>query len=326
MTANPIPYLIQGNNITLYIPGKATVINDSHLNYEKIKQAIKDKDWVSIPTLVDVKKTIEVQSAGSIKFDGSVVTMNGTVLHGALSNRILDLFKSGFDVKPLLNFYNRLMLNPSKRAVDELYNFLERCNLPITETGHFLAYKRVRADYMDCHTGKISNAVGRVVEMLRNQVDDNCKNHCSHGLHFCSYDYLKSFSGDRVVVLEIDPADVVSIPDDYSFTKGRTWRYRVVDEIPLETTVKQDVLTQSNTKFSGILRAETPKNRVTGSIEDFIEDMSWHDFESFFEEMTGEVPIYNYMMNRIDALGFMLKDHTYSELREHLETRTQKMR
>jgi hypothetical protein len=36
------------------------------------------------------------------------------------------------------------------------------------------------------------------------------------------------------MVVKINPADVVSIPNDYSNTKGRTWRYEVVGEIPFE--------------------------------------------------------------------------------------------
>jgi hypothetical protein len=41
-------------------------------------------------------------------------------------------------------------------------------------------------------------------------------------------------SGNRVVIVEIDPRDVVSIPSDYNNAKGRCWKYKVVGEVPPE--------------------------------------------------------------------------------------------
>jgi hypothetical protein len=67
--------------------------------------------------------------------------------------------------------------------------------------------------------------------MERNMVDDNRNNTCSSGLHFCSHSYLASFSGERTVIVKIDPADVVSIPSDYNDAKGRTCRYTVIGEV-----------------------------------------------------------------------------------------------
>ena len=67
--------------------------------------------------------------------------------------------------------------------------------------------------------------------MPRNQVDENKDRTCSSGLHFCSYDYLAHFGGERIMVLKINPKDVVSIPTDYNNSKGRCARYLVVDEL-----------------------------------------------------------------------------------------------
>ena len=129
-----------------------------------------------------------------------------------------------------------LMNNPSYRAVNELYGFLEKNSLPITPDGCFLAYKKVRNDYMDIHSGTFNNSVGYICEMERNQVDDNQNNTCSSGLHFCSKEYLNHFgSGDsRTMIVKINPADVVSIPTDYNNSKGRTCRYTVIGELGVE--------------------------------------------------------------------------------------------
>jgi acyl carrier protein len=42
------------------------------------------------------------------------------------------------------------------------------------------------------------------------------------------------------MLVNINPADVVSIPADYKNTKGRCWRYEVVDEIPFGAKDKVD--------------------------------------------------------------------------------------
>ena len=68
--------------------------------------------------------------------------------------------------------------------------------------------------------------------MKRTDVCSDRHNTCAQGLHFCSIAYLPQYPGDRIMQVLVDPADVVSIPSDYSYTKGRTWQLEVVKEIP----------------------------------------------------------------------------------------------
>ena len=152
-------------------------------------------------------------------------------MRNSLTDKMLEMLEEGFDLAPMSKFLNNLMQNPSMRAVNELYGFLEKGNLPITPDGCFLAYKAVRANFKDIHSGTMDNSVGRVVEMPRNAVDDNKDRTCSYGLHFCSVEYLQSFarSDSNVVILKINPRDVVSIPSDYNDTKGRACKYEVID-------------------------------------------------------------------------------------------------
>jgi hypothetical protein len=147
---------------------------------------------------------------------------------------MIQMLQEGFPIEPMVHFMENLYQNPSKRAVTELYGFLEKGNLPITPDGHFLAYKKVRDDYTDVHSGKFDNSVGQVVEMERHDVDDNKDNTCSTGLHFCSMSYLSCFGGERTVIVKINPADVVSIPSDYNDAKGRACRYEVIGELSVD--------------------------------------------------------------------------------------------
>lgn len=225
------PYLIQGANITMVIDGNSHTITKTHINYEEIKQAIKEENWDVVKDLIEPKKQLLNYGNGNIEIQGDIVYWKGLKFHNTLTDKLIQMWREGFPIEPLILFIDNLMENPSRRAVTELYRFLEKGKLPITSDGHFLAYKKIKDDYTDCHTGTIDNSVGQVVEMERNRVDDDKDRTCSYGLHFCSKDYLSHFGGERVVVLKINPRDVVSIPSDYHDTKGRCCRYEVVEEI-----------------------------------------------------------------------------------------------
>lgn len=228
------PFIIQGNNVTVVIGNKPHTISKTHITYQKVVDAVKAGDWDTVRDVIEPKKVVLNYGQGHLSIQGETLFWKGVEFHNALSKRMIQMLQEGFDINPMVLFMENLFQNPSKRAVDELYGFLEKNNLPITPEGHFLAYKKVRGDYKDCHTGTMDNSVGRVVEMERNQVDDNKDNTCSTGLHFCSMEYLTSFGGERTVIVKINPRDVVSIPSDYNNSKGRTCRYEVIGELGVD--------------------------------------------------------------------------------------------
>lgn len=225
------PYIIQGDNVSLVIDGTPYTINKSHIGFSDLIKAIKADDWEGVKNLVNPAKAILNYSKGRVSIVDNEFFWNGKPFHNALTQRMIQMFEDGFNIDPLVKFMENLMQNPSNRAVNELYGFLEKNRLPVTPDGHFLAYKRVRDNYTDCHTGTMDNSVGKVVEMERNMVDDNRDHTCSAGLHFCSHEYLSAFGGDRTVIVKINPRDVVSIPSDYNNAKGRTCRYEVIGEV-----------------------------------------------------------------------------------------------
>lgn len=221
-------------SLTVFINGESySVRREDNKNFDEIVNCLLAKEYDDILSLINVKKTIEETGDGRVTVHGSTVYYDGKPLHNALADKIVDMAEAGLPVSNLIQFLENLMENPSNTAINELYLFLESGSLPVTEDGHFLAYKKVRENYRDIHSGRFDNSVGAVVEMERRDVDDNRERTCSHGLHFCSKDYLPSFggwTGSRVMILKIHPKDVVSIPSDYANTKGRCSRYEVIGE------------------------------------------------------------------------------------------------
>jgi hypothetical protein len=231
------PFLIQGSNVVVVIDNKPHTISKTHITYQKVVDAIKAQDWDLVRDIIEPKKVVLNYGQGNVSIQGDTFFWKGNEMHNALTSRMVQMLGEGFPIEPLVLFMENLMANPSRRAVQELYGFLEKNDLPITPDGHFLAYKKVRDDYKDIHSGTMDNSVGQIVEMERNEVDDDKDRTCSAGLHFCSKDYLPHFGtgyGSRVMILKINPADVVSIPSDYNDSKGRACRYEVIAEMEVE--------------------------------------------------------------------------------------------
>lgn len=136
------------------------------------------------------------------------------------------------DSDRVIAFFNRLAKNPSKRVFETLFMFLEHNCIKLREDGSVLAYKSVRPDLLDHHTGKIKNEIGATITMPRKDVDDNPERTCSHGLHVGALEYAANFHDYNSVILEVSvaPEDFVSVPVDYNGQKARTCAYTVLRE------------------------------------------------------------------------------------------------
>jgi len=222
--------------------GDSATVYNSNPNYGAVCSAVKDKDWDLVKTLAMPVEAVKkaVKGIENVAIEGGFVTYDGVPMHNTLTSRMLEMHYDGFDISPMAIFLENLMENPSHRAVNELYDFLEASELPITEDGHFLAYKRIDENFKDIYTHSIDNSPGQTVTMTRNSVDEDKNRTCAAGLHFCSREYLPSYgaydNGKKVVMVKINPRDVVAIPSDYNNAKGRCCKYTVVKELPIDIT------------------------------------------------------------------------------------------
>jgi len=221
-------------NLTLIVNNKAHQVLPDHMNYKMILEKLPTATNEELSSLLDIEQAVASYSDGMVEIKNGQVYYGGEVVHGSISKRILQFMKQGLPFQPLVQFLDNLMQNLSMQSQKELYDFLEHENLAITSDGYFLAYKAVRGDYMDKYAGKFRNQVGDVCEMTRAKVDDNRSRGCSQGLHAGALNYVASYgsidAGDKIVIVKINPKDVVSIPSDSNCEKLRTCRYEVVAE------------------------------------------------------------------------------------------------
>jgi hypothetical protein len=244
--------LLTDTRLTVGYPeGDVVTLYANQEYWEDAVDLLRNKDYEGIRELLNAPaRKVLGYGNGHVTIDSGLILLDGEPVENVLVDRMFQFLDLGLDVEPLALFLVNLYKNPSYQSIQELYGFLEASDLTITSDGCFLAYKRVRDDYMDIYTGKMDNSIGTIVKMDRNQVDDNREQTCSNGLHICGRDYLSSYgaygNGYRTVVVKVNPRDVVSIPTDYNNHKGRVCEYEVVGELehsneaPLEGIVTND--------------------------------------------------------------------------------------
>src|SRR5579864_2043362 len=177
-----VSWAISDQNVTVHYDGEMHIVPRSDALSERLIKAVRENRLAEIPALVSAAKRIEVLSKGNFVVKDGRVMVNGVAAPKVLSDKIIRFSNDGLPFQPLVRFAENLQKNPSFRAVNELYTFLEKNDHPITETGCFIAFKRVRSNFLDIHSGTMDNSVGNVMEVPRNQVDEDSSRTCSHGL------------------------------------------------------------------------------------------------------------------------------------------------
>ena len=232
-------YIISNNgSVNAFVGGKPYAFNKSRENYDKLLAYLENGNVEHFEASYDIASTVEHYCDGYVHVDNGELSWQGITMPELFTDRILQMRREGFNIDSMLNFLDNMNDNPSDQAIVELFDFMQNKHLPITDDGHFLAYKAVSPDFKDIYTGNIDNSVGNEVSIERSKVDSNRNKHCSAGLHVGAIDYVKSYGGidldedndggNQIVICKVNPADVVSVPSDARFQKLRTCRYEVV--------------------------------------------------------------------------------------------------
>ena len=131
------------------------------------------------------------------------------------------------------NFLKRLapVLDARKHSGEDLMKFIKQSEMPLTNDGRIIAYKRVKTGpkgyFVDCHTGKVQQRVGTRVKMKVDLVDSSRHNSCSTGLHVANLGYMKGFSGSHTLIVLVNPEDFIAVPKGED-TKARVCSYDII--------------------------------------------------------------------------------------------------
>lgn len=242
-----------GKVITVYHNNSIYTFNreDNEKLFLQVRELYKIADYVAIARLTVTPENINFKYADSdlsISKEG-VVTINGDALPASLSKVIVSLYKEDAPIDCFINFWHKLNQNPSNKAVNRLYDFIEKHNITILPDGNLLLYRVVRRTeqpgvFVDIYTGTMKQAIGETISVSRNSVDDRDEVSCSHGIHVCSFSYTNYYGSahsgeDAVVNVSVNPANIVSIPFDYNCAKLRVCEFTILEENTNLTEIRQ---------------------------------------------------------------------------------------
>jgi hypothetical protein len=230
-------YVLRHDMISFMEPGKSTptMMRSDQPAFNSVVDAVKKKDWAAVTELLNPLKAFCDRQDGRLHIVDSSLYFDNVEVHTSLSSKIVEMIKRNEDPSKFIRFMENLLQNPDDRAIMELYGFVDKNTLPITNDGYLLAYKSVRLDFYDHYSKSVHYLPGNSPEMNREDVCSDPNKTCSAGLHVCSINYLKNqlFGGDhksRIVLVKVNPRDIVSVPVDYENSKVRCCKLTVVTE------------------------------------------------------------------------------------------------
>lgn len=253
----------KGRSLTVYVDKdgefKTHTLSESHNNFQSVLDYLlntdpEDVDATWVTNEVDTIHAVGTKLNGiseRVRVTETTLLFDGDPINNVLTDHIIRLVREGDSAQyaPLVAFLEKVRTNPSADSIDSLYSWLLDRKFSITPDGDFIAYKGVALDKDGnsisinhgraiadgvVYNGAIPNKDGSVIEMPRSQVQADTAIGCASGLHAGTWNYAAAFARGRVLVVKINPRDVVSVPNDCSFQKLRVSRYVVLSAIDQE--------------------------------------------------------------------------------------------
>lgn len=229
--------LLTEQALTAIVDNRPIVVARDHPNFQPAVQALASNDAAALLAAASPASAMRAWGGAHDKFrvEGGTILYDGQPLPDVLTREAMLMLRHGYPAEPLFKFIDKLGLNPRPESREELLGFIRVNSMLLTPDGDLLAYKGVTGDFKDTHTRSIDNSIGTAHRMPREEVDDRRGVTCSRGFHVSSQAYAKGY-GDRLVLVKVDPRDVVSVPADYREQKMRVCAYEVVAELPKRDT------------------------------------------------------------------------------------------
>jgi len=231
-----VKWVKTGSKLFVHAEGKQIAVTKTDPIYKRLfGYLMDDKEDAALGLLFPTKRVVSYSDANFTVDNEGNLFLKGEdrPVNRVIGEKLIAFSKKGLPYMALVNFCNNLKLNPSEISKDQLYGFLSKNKHPITNDGYFIAYKKVKYNtdgkLVDCYTGTIINNIGQIVKVARDEVDPDRNVTCSNGLHVASFDYaMNHYSGDVLLIVLVNPRDIVAVPRDYHEMKCRCCEYQVI--------------------------------------------------------------------------------------------------
>ena len=204
--------------------------------FQKICDMAEAENWIEIERFTQTEKKVLKSDKLNLNKEGNLeVTDRKGKFEVDSSDKFVQLCNilkqngsTDETLKPVIPFLKKVAENFYINATHELYDYCRNMDFSITPNGNILAFKAVNRNMKAKYDNKTEYKLNEYTST--DVFDTNRDEYCSQGLHFCARNYLGGFAdtNDIILILEIDPRDIVSIPSDNHFTKGRCKKCKVV--------------------------------------------------------------------------------------------------
>lgn len=225
--------------------------DSTHPRYNEIEELVKN-DYEEFADLIDMTEAVAGEFkriTDKVTIDSAGVKYDLDPIDESLSKQIMRFYYDSLDYNPLVKFLEKVMTNTDENSRNQLFTWLSVHDFTINDAGNIIGYKSIQNNGDGSYTpynqgfarindqefnGRLKISVGDTVEMPRSMVTNDPAIGCSVGHHVGTFAYAHSFgpSGDTMMLVEVDPADVVSVPDDCNCEKMRVSKYKVLAAKP----------------------------------------------------------------------------------------------
>ena len=243
----------------------AKTITKDHKNYAEIFKEVNSYNGKksSIENIVSLIEDVKKIKSSKLKIEETAdgFTFDGITVSEILYDHMLKA-KNDYQLLALKAFAKNVQSIPDdyvdasgiKRenpwagiTRSRLFEFVNKFGYAITDDGCFLGLKTVRSDFgSNYDSGKTKNIPGTIVSMNRWECDHNPNTHCSRGLHVRNDAYEYGFGSRTVVIVKVNPVDVVSLPNDYKVDKMRVCKYEVLMKVVNDEVLKNSYFSNSD--------------------------------------------------------------------------------
>ena len=284
-------YFKDDNQLTVYFAdGNSAVWQNSNPQFGKVLDLCQSNNWIKIEMLHNQAKTL-LNNKAYIQDNNLIIEKEQSTVTIGLKDSpneeckdvisFIKLLKNkgviDTEIESIKPFLKNMFKNPFIDAVHEIYEYCKAMDFEITEDGCFLAYKYVNKDLTSCYDNTTKHAIGKYTEV--SVFDTNRRNECSQGLHFCAKSYLDCCSSNTIIIVKVNPKDVVSIPLDYDFAKGRCKRYMMVGYLApngtLQTTNLEEATNEKIVKTTSKIRLDKKvSQKKSNRIDETVQNMN----------------------------------------------------
>lgn len=151
MLNKKIPYVCTQTNLIIYHDGQKIITFSGNVERNKFIKALESYNNSStsleqlMAVLIPIKR-IQLQSDSRFDIvDGKALYLRGSDIQipEFLSNKILDFINSNLSIDSLVEFWKSCLENRYYEAIEELFEFCTKNNMPIQADGSVIGYKKL---------------------------------------------------------------------------------------------------------------------------------------------------------------------------------------